>query len=55
LTKLLKRLSLNAEGEREVLPLFELGWSQKLPSQGKYGKKISSFHIFYIRALFNIS
>jgi hypothetical protein len=52
LTKLMKRLSLNLEGERGFLRFLGRGWQPKLPSQGKYGKKSSSF---YIKALFNIS
>jgi hypothetical protein len=47
LTKLLKRLSLNAEREGEVLSFFELGWFQKLPSPGKYGKKLLLFILLY--------
>jgi hypothetical protein len=38
LTKLLKKLSLNLEGEGEVLNCFNLGWIQELPSQGNCGQ-----------------
>jgi hypothetical protein len=44
LTKLMKRLSLNLEGEGEVLPFFDREWSQKLPPPAKCrGTETSSF------------
>jgi len=47
LTKLAKRLSLNVEGKGGVLPYSELGWSQKLPSPGKFGKKLLFLYFLY--------